>query len=643
MWMDWLFHTRHNIDLFLAAIPLQLVMLIYYVSRRHLPLRESRSFFYLMVLNLSTLVTDIAACYVIEQHASTGVIYFWNILYDASFILVPSFLLLYTGDVLHVPDFAGRWTKAVVFLPVSVLLLLLFTTPLTGFFFRSTADVPYRDGPVYPWVYDCYIFYVLLSILLILVERRKNSMERNAAFLTCGFLLLLGIYLRSEFRGTLVLAYFFTLAILVTYLTVRNPDFYLDGETNLLNEPALRLVYADRTRKGPLTGFGFVIRGYERSRALYGSVFIDSFLKEMGNYLRHALPACDSFYLGSGRFLVLTAAGNLVEPAVEEIRQRFEKPWTNGARTAYFDISCIYADRGIHFSSLEEFLQTAADTFASAKALGVEDIQLNRAYMEKLHRRAHVRRLLAESLEKDSLEMYLQPLVEAGSFHLCGAEALVRMKDRNGKIILPSEFTPMAEENGSITLLGLEIFGKACRFIQSGGLGRCGMKWVQVNLSPLQCLDRHLPDKLDRLRQEYGVPVSSVRLEITEQAALGDSGYRQLGELAKRGYTLVLDDYGSGYSNRQRMMAVSAAGIKLDNEFVGLHFKKPDSYLPNLVDGMRKMGYEVTAEGVETREMAESLSAMGCSSLQGFYFSPPLPVEEFIKKYGAGIGIEAGN
>lgn len=95
------------------------------------------------------------------------------------------------------------------------------------------------------------------------------------------------------------------------------------------------------------------------------------------------------------------------------------------------------------------------------------------------------------------------------------------MKDRNGKIILPSEFTPMVEENGSITLLGLEIFGKACRFIQSGGLGRCGMKWVQVNLSPLQCLDRHLPDKLDRLRQEYGVPVSSVRLEITEQAALG--------------------------------------------------------------------------------------------------------------------------
>lgn len=105
-----------------------------------------------------------------------------------------------------------------------------------------------------------------------------------------------------------------------------------------------------------------------------------------------------------------------MEPAVEEIRQRFEKPWTNGARTAYFDISCIYADRGIHFSSLEEFLQTAADTFASAKALGVEDIQLNRAYMEKLHRRAHVRRLLAESLEKDSLEMYLQPLVEAGVF-----------------------------------------------------------------------------------------------------------------------------------------------------------------------------------------------------------------------------------
>lgn len=116
---------------------------------------------------------------------------------------------------------------------------------------------------------------------------------------------------------------------------------------------------------------------------------------------------------------------------------------------------------------------------------------------------------------------------------------------------------------------------------------------------------------------------------------MGNSGYQTMNELVERGYTLVLDDYGSGHSNRQRMNRISVAGIKLDGHLVGSHFDRPDSYIPNLIKGMRQSGYEVTAEGVETKEMADSLSAMGCTSLQGFYFAPPLTLSQFEKMYGA--------
>lgn len=155
-----------------------------------------------------------------------------------------------------------------------------------------------------------------------------------------------------------------------------------------------------------------------------------------------------------------------------------------------------------------------------------------------------------------------------------------------------------------------------------------------MNLSPTQCLDRNLPDKLDGLRRRYGVPLSAVRLEITEETAFASSGYDRARELEARGYVLVLDDYGTGHSNRFLMTEIPMAGIKLDRLFVESHFKNPDAYLPNLIRGMRLTGYEVTAEGVETAEMAERLSAMGCSCLQGFYFSPPLPMDAFVKKYG---------
>ena len=105
--MDWLFQSRYNLDFFLAAIPLQVIMIVYYLGRRHLLISESRSFLYLMVLNLSTLVTDIMACGVTVKGTPATVLYFWNILYFACFLLTASGFLLYTADALHIPRFAG--------------------------------------------------------------------------------------------------------------------------------------------------------------------------------------------------------------------------------------------------------------------------------------------------------------------------------------------------------------------------------------------------------------------------------------------------------------------------------------------------------------------------------------------------------
>lgn len=103
--------------------------------------------------------------------------------YYICFILSASFLLLYTSDALHIPDFAGRWTKAVLFLLAWVLLALFFTTPWTGFFFQSTPLYPYKNGPVYMGIYGCYIFYLVLSTLLVLLKWNKNSLKRNLAFI----------------------------------------------------------------------------------------------------------------------------------------------------------------------------------------------------------------------------------------------------------------------------------------------------------------------------------------------------------------------------------------------------------------------------------------------------------------------------
>ena len=100
----------------------------------------------------------------------------------------------------------------------------------------------------------------------------------------------------------------------------------------------------------------------------------------------------------------------------------------------------------------------------------------------------------------------------------------------------------------------------------------------------------------------------------------------------------MLDDYGSGYSNLTRVRHYPFVNIKLDMEVVWDYNREGDSLLPNIVKAFRQMGFSITAEGIETREMADALTEIGCDYLQGFLFDRPLPMDEFVEKYQAGSG-----
>jgi EAL domain-containing protein (putative c-di-GMP-specific phosphodiesterase class I) len=107
--------------------------------------------------------------------------------------------------------------------------------------------------------------------------------------------------------------------------------------------------------------------------------------------------------------------------------------------------------------------------------------------------------------------------------------------------------------------------------------------------------------------------------------------------LRKANFQFVLDDYGSGYSNLTRVRHYPFVNIKLDMEVVWDYHRERDSLLPNIVKAFTQMGFSITAEGIETAEMADSLTEIGCDYLQGFFFDKPLPVDEFVAKY-AGAG-----
>ena len=157
---------------------------------------------------------------------------------------------------------------------------------------------------------------------------------------------------------------------------------------------------------------------------------------------------------------------------------------------------------------------------------------------------------------------------------------------------------------------------------------------ANVNLSPLQCMRPDLRERYTAILERYGVAPERIHLEITEQS-VGDNSLveQQISELRAGGFLFSLDDYGSGYSNLTRVKRYPFVNIKLDMEVVWDYFRDRDELLPTLVRAFKDMRYSVTAEGIETAAMADAMVEIGCDFLQGYYFSQPLPVEQFAEKY----------
>ena len=176
------------------------------------------------------------------------------------------------------------------------------------------------------------------------------------------------------------------------------------------------------------------------------------------------------------------------------------------------------------------------------------------------------------------------------------------------------------------------MLSKVCQFLTEHAKELSDLSFVNINLSPIQCMDHDLSDTFELIPKTYGVKPEKLHLEITEESLVDPELLKnQMEALGKLGYTFALDDYGSGYANQFRIKTFPFSGIKLDMKIVWAHFREPDTILPNAVGSFLDSGLTVTAEGVETAQMAEGLAEMGCTYLQGFYFSKPLPMEEFLK------------
>jgi len=243
--------------------------------------------------------------------------------------------------------------------------------------------------------------------------------------------------------------------------------------------------------------------------------------------------------------------------------------------------------------------------------------------------------MIATALREKQFVIYYQPQYSHSSGALIGAEALVRWQHSERGMILPGVFVPIFEKNGFITELDLYVFEHACLLLRRSMDEKLPIVPVSTNFSRYDIFHADFIDKLEAIRSRHNVPAKYLHIELTETVFIGGSKRMNavIDQLHACGYTVQMDDFGSGYSSLNVLKDTDVDCFKLDMDFLSGSFgpSKGGTILGTVVRMAKWLGVRVIAEGVETKAQADFLRSIGCDCMQGFLYSRPLPEEEYME------------
>jgi diguanylate cyclase (GGDEF)-like protein len=252
---------------------------------------------------------------------------------------------------------------------------------------------------------------------------------------------------------------------------------------------------------------------------------------------------------------------------------------------------------------------------------------------------------LARGIEEGQLFCVYQPQYALQAQVLTGAEALVRWRHPSGRVMLPDEFIPLAEETGLISGLGAFVLEESCRQL-ARWTARDG--WprpftLAVNVSGRELSDPGLPSRVDAAARRHGLDPGGLCLEITETALIGEVADVQevLAGLAATGVRIALDDFGTGYSTLVHLQRLNADVLKIDRSFVEqISRSRRDREIVAAVTAMsHALGMTVVGEGIETGQQLTTLAELGCDEGQGLLFGQPVGPDEVGSLAGVGLGL----
>lgn len=617
-----------------CGLILMAILFYFYKSQKTIKLNTGRAFWHSFYMTFICIFFDILSCVVIIEREVLPdfLVKFVSKTYLVTLVVVAFFALLYICTDIYAAksDYNRIMLRYGVFVGVAV--ALIYALPI-NFYYDKTEKVLYSYGAS---DYATYIF-ALSTIIIVAVrvvrEKAKISRDRRMAVTIWLGVWVLAALIQFLNPKLLLVGFASALGMLVLYLKLENPGYNLDRQTGLFNHEAFMQYareYYGMNRSFALLGISVSLNSFRTMR----TELEDEFITEAAAYVTN-LPDTIAFRNTSTEVLLLYPDKSKAEASVKAVRKRFEKGWgkNNGIIVApkwvYVSSSDI-ADNADELLYLMRYIGRDSKRYAENRFFEVTS-ELAR----ELRDERATERLIMDALENDRVEVWFQPIFSTEEHRFTSAEALVRIRREDGSLVPPAQFIEIAERNGMILQLGEVVFRKVCAFLGTSQITRHGIKYIEVNLSMVQCAYNQLAKDYIRIMEENGVSPSLINLEITESASM--EARKTLLDNMKRlmdyGVTFSLDDFGTGQSNLNYIIDMPVEIVKFDKGMTTAYFEndKATYIMDAAMNMIRGLDLKIVAEGVETAKQFYMLESLGINYIQGYYFSKPLPADEFVQ------------
>ncbi len=630
---------EYNIWLtFCAAITI-IVLLILYHLRNSIKIAQNTVFQTIMYVSLAGCIISIFAYKLSGNFDYVLHVRTLKHLEMACSVAVGGLWLLYLFVIL---DFKVHFKKLLIsiVIPIAAITIICFVNNFTHTFFYLDQTTAYHvNTQYYPYIYLIFVYLAVIGTWLYFKYHKQLALVRLVLFPVL-IIIYAASYVFQQFFPQIIVHHFAAaLCISIAYFDMQNPSEFFDSETGLYNETTFAIFTQKRIHDNkPIFFLGLCVPYIDMIQSITGMTpkevtdrIFNTIRKKYNNQIQ-------IYRIRSDRFLIIpdgyshSKIQDISDILGKDIEQFDEQVDSMALSTTRFIFE--YPRNVKDIQDISNIMHIGGKL---GRSKGYTVIDIADILKDNTVNMTEMVKKIQYALKNDLLEVYLQPIYSPSEGKYTSAEALIRMHDMDGSIISPVKFIPVAEKSALISDIDSYVLDTVCRLMSESDILSKGIEYIEVNLSISECIQADLPERIMRCLDKYSLPASRLNLEITETINSESTKLLDINidRLHKMGINFSLDDYGTGYSSLERLLNIPFSIIKLDKSIVQPPFMSDDPSSRTLLNCSANIAKltnaEIVAEGVETLEMVEGLKELGIDHIQGFYYSKPLPIPQFIE------------